>query len=1146
MQDGASFDPALYEEQAKQRRKKHRNDIKKGKGTQLRCWTINTGGLQGTWRMVNLIGDLPDDERPDILCIQETSCTDHQWIGLQRVMTQHGYRGFHTAGRQLGESQQGYQWHRGIATFVNDRLGANWLGGQSLSVGQFHAVAVDNLLVVNYYVIPRDEAITQQACKLQDFIEELRWRGRWVFMGDYNEVYPGSWIATLATIYGGWQPGHTFDSSRWSGRRVIDYMVANFDLPDMQAREEKLSDHKIITCEFEHHHRFDAEQWRFQPGVVFARPDWVSKERWQQIFNESYSQGQQEEWSESCKMVEQWQDWDDIIDNDGQTAIDYEWCLTCAQLSWAFNRAMKMAICEIPSSYDNEAEMRRVLHLVNHLHIKGFKSDIQQRKFPKQPRRVNMNQRKAQVRSGRLHELCRRLNKNNMDSETKNLVKKLYGDIEAEEIEIQDVVHDLRRHEARQFREEKDDSCQAISAWKHNMRHNMKAKTSWINKKGSKLSPSVETENGITSTKVEAAKALHDYWQSLWQQQQWCEEEKPSKIRRIVELLKNDIKQVKIAEGRPSFKHFRECMGGISGCAGADGWTAEEHSMVSASRAASRSVWEVMMRWELFQKIPTPLNNCKLVHLPKKELRILQPSQFRPIAILSAWWRAWSSTWVRSQWVQDWTAVLFPRHVTGGMPGALGPELMAATVAHELSSKRRGLTMDFKHAFDTVDVNVMESVFQKILPKSCSKWHTLLFLQWRSMQRWVVYDSGVHPEPLRVAQGLPQGDPSSCVVMATLMLALKKMVDESVQEEGQPVYQAIYMDDRTAIAKSHEKLLEVQQKWKEVADSYHLIENQTKAQFVNMDQKGSAFEVLGTVIGNFDEESQQGSRLIRRVQDIGLLYRKIGIMPTRVHEKINDVGTFGRAKLAYGWVSLKPLKDWIHQQEQALWKGIGKLTYANPHMRRTIGGANTSLRMVAFLRQLRLLSQRNAKLQDHGVEVTQCQLDQLVNSTLAELGWRQQDGKFVHDLYMDGFRLEDLIFEATWKKVGHHVRESFRKVHYDLYGRSGRHELSGHDFPPYDGKRRALACKWAKSDGLAWLLIQGAVQSPNVRSMSSHIQSQCVCCGHPNPTWDHLWLCIAGEVPSDVLLFRHWWPRDEKDLVLCQVFLDGLRKFNEQ
>lgn len=493
-----------------------------------------------------------------------------------------------------------------------------------------------------------------------------------------------------------------------------------------------------------------------------------------------------------------------------------------------------------------------------------------------------------------------------------------------------------------------------------------------------------------------------------------------------------------------------------------------------------------------------------------------------------------------------WAKQLFPASVTGGMPGGLGPELMAAMVAHELSAKRHGLTMDFRHAFDTVDLDVMQRVFQKLLPRHCGQWHTLLFGQWKTMKRWIVFDSGVHPQYLRVEQGLPQGDPGSCVVMATLMLALRKMVDEEVQEDGQSIYQAIYMDDRTAIAKSEAKLQEVQKKWEEIATSHHLIENKEKAQFVNLGVAGSAFEVLGTVIGNFQQQKQQESRLMKRVQGIGMLYRKIGIMPTRIHEKVNDVGTFGRARLAYGWISLKPKQDWIHKQEQALWKGIGRLTYASPHMRRTVGGANTSLRMVAFLRQLRLLSQRNAKLQEFGVEVTQCQLDKMVDASLQSLGWRLDNGKYVHDMYMDGFRLEDLVLDANWKKVGHYVRETFRRQHYDLYGKTGRHELSGHVFPPYDSKRRELACRWAQKDGLAWLLVQGAVQSPNVRMMSSHIQSRCACCEHPNPTWDHLWQCIVGEVPQDVLLFRHLWPRDAKDLPLCQIFLEGLRKFNEQ
>ena len=77
------------------------------------------------------------------------------------------------------------------------------------------------------------------------------------------------------------------------------------------------------------------------------------------------------------------------------------------------------------------------------------------------------------------------------------------------------------------------------------------------------------------------------------------------------------------------------------------------------------------------------------------------------------------------------------------------------------------------------------------------------------------------------------------------------------------------------------------------------------------------------------------------------------------------------------------------------------------------------------------------------------------------------------------------------------------------------------------------------------MLIQGAVQSPYVRHLSSHVDSRCLECGHCNPTWDHLWKCFTGdEAPEDVLLQRHLWPRDARDLVLCQTFLDGMRRFN--
>ena len=184
-------------------------------------------------------------------------------------------------------------------------------------------------------------------------------------------------------------------------------------------------------------------------------------------------------------------------------------------------------------------------------------------------------------------------------------------------------------------------------------------------------------------------------------------------------------------------------------------------------------------------------------------------------------------------------------------------------------------------------------------------------------------------------------------------------------------------------------------------------------------------------------------------------------------------------------------------------------------------------------------------VQEQGIEVAQCQLDKFVASSLRELNWRIVDGKYVHDLYSEGFVIQDLEDDAVWRKVGHYVRESYRAHHFVLYGQTGRHELSGHDFPPYDPKRRDLACKWAQKDGLAWLLVQGAVQSPQVRFHLRNVTSRCHECGAHNPTWEHLWKCFTGEeVPEDVLLLRHLWPREAKDLTVCQKFLDGLSHFN--
>ena len=99
------------------------------------------------------------------------------------------------------------------------------------------------------------------------------------------------------------------------------------------------------------------------------------------------------------------------------------------------------------------------------------------------------------------------------------------------------------------------------------------------------------------------------------------------------------------------------------------------------------------------------------------------------------------------------------------------------------------------------------------------------------MSRWILYDGGVAEKPLISTQGLPQGDPGAPLMMTLLMFALKLKVEATANVDG-PIYHSVYMDDRTVVAKDEASLLRVQKVWKDIAEEYHLLENEDKAQFV--------------------------------------------------------------------------------------------------------------------------------------------------------------------------------------------------------------------------------------------------------------------------------------------------------------------------
>lgn len=99
--------------------------------------------------------------------------------------------------------------------------------------------------------------------------------------------------------------------------------------------------------------------------------------------------------------------------------------------------------------------------------------------------------------------------------------------------------------------------------------------------------------------------------------------------------------------------------------------------MVASCAPLANLIWQTMQLWDDTGHVPSSLQHCKLVCIPNKDKRALKAYQFRPICVLSCWWRAWSATWLRSDINSAWIKTIFPNNVAGGLPGSSGPEELA-------------------------------------------------------------------------------------------------------------------------------------------------------------------------------------------------------------------------------------------------------------------------------------------------------------------------------------------------------------------------------------------------------------------------------------------------------------------------------------
>ena len=580
------------------------------------CWTLNTGGLGGVWRLINVLKGMDAKRRPKLVHLQETSCDGEQWKTVERHFKTIGFKAYHTMGTLDSKPTCG-AWKRGIITAVSESLKSTWMEEHSWRNGQFHAILVHGVLCLNSYVKPSEDCVQLHLHELQAFMTKTQWEGRWLCGGDWNEQWSGSWTSTFASLFGGeQQESNAALSSRWDSPHLIDYWFSNFRIGAAEKRNEKISDHCIISTMVDFGTLLDDEYTRFVQEKQFRCPSWISPHKWHLLFREAFMLGESLEWHEAILKVEQ-MDWPEEVEE--QDIINYQWAIVCSKITWAFSVASGYALNYVPDDFEDFRELQAVVDVANCRKTKGVTIKLQKRVLQKRASRTSLAMRKLYKKAGRLSTLANSFLRNRVDSEVINLQKKLFPHLTWSDLSRAMVREELEKvKQCISKREASEKEC-SIKSWKRRMHKSIKDRGNWINKQGFQKSPTV-VDDQCAISRQEGALKLHNYWQNLWEKQNWQEEERRTKARQIADSINGKIPE-KVEGTRPSLEEFKKGLKRISGTHGIDGWSAVELKAIAAVDKAAELVWTAMELWEETSSLPDCIAHCKLVCVWQKRTR---------------------------------------------------------------------------------------------------------------------------------------------------------------------------------------------------------------------------------------------------------------------------------------------------------------------------------------------------------------------------------------------------------------------------------------------------------------------------------------------------------------------------------------------
>jgi hypothetical protein len=249
--------------------------------------------------------------------------------------------------------------------------------------------------------------------------------------------------------------------------------------------------------------------------------------------------------------------------------------------------------------------------------------------------------------------------------------------------------------------------------------------------------------------------------------------------------------------------------------------------------------------------------------------------------------------------------------------------------------------------------------------------------------------------------------------------------------------------------------------------------------------------------------------------------------------------------MSYGWIAGRPSKGICSEYNTQLWKTLGNITFSPPSLRRLISGAHLEADPVLWLKQVRLLSNRNAELTrlGHCLDLFETALSRNVLEGFEKHGWTKCRGTWRHE-HCGHFLERDISHLKEWKKIAHKLRDSVRWSAWEEFKVSGRHEIAGLQLPQMTIERINMTRKWASTKPSRCCFAMGAVKSPKMAALVHGCTTKCLKCETTDPDWDHGWTCLLQvPVPCDTMLRRFLWGTNKSEQLLADSFIAHVEEF---